>query len=188
MPTPWCFQVPVWVFVQLVDLNSVQGGYSASWPGGPSRWACNQWLKSVTFGSFPRKCSNCWLMSSEWSLFLIGILVFVSDSTEQQKGRGAKKNRKKKKTHPHIREIHLAQAAQSLCGGYYKARLPFLATVALLWHRLHVLRSEWSINVPHFACCRPLLVLRGMANSNSLALSLTLRRFGTTTALHHLAA
>ena len=39
---------------------------------------------------------------------------------QQQKGRGNKKSKKKKKARPHARAITEAQAAQNLCGGYYK--------------------------------------------------------------------
>jgi hypothetical protein len=47
--------------------------------------------------------------------------------TESHKGRGAKKNKaKKKKTRPYGREIAMYQALQNLCGGFYKVNLMLL--------------------------------------------------------------
>jgi hypothetical protein len=40
---------------------------------------------------------------------------------ESHKGRGAKKNKaKRKKTRPYGREIAMYQALQNMCGGFYK--------------------------------------------------------------------
>ena len=49
---------------------------------------------------------------------------------ESHKGRGAKKNKsKKKKARPYGREIAMYQALQNLCGGYYKVRWSLVKTV-----------------------------------------------------------
>ena len=46
-------------------------------------------------------------------------VVMVTE--QQQKGRVPKKSKKnKRRNRPHSRELALAQAAQSLCGAYYK--------------------------------------------------------------------
>ena len=39
---------------------------------------------------------------------------------QQQKGRNAKKGKKKRKSRPHARELAIAQGSQNLCGGFYK--------------------------------------------------------------------
>ncbi|PNF30562.1 N-alpha-acetyltransferase 35, NatC auxiliary subunit [Cryptotermes secundus] len=55
---------------------------------------------------------------------------------ESHRGRGAKKNKtKKKKTRPYGREIAMYQALQNLCGGFYKAMVGF--------------RLDGKIKLPH---------------------------------------
>ncbi|GAB6018981.1 hypothetical protein CHUAL_013993 [Chamberlinius hualienensis] len=53
------------------------------------------------------------------------LLEQESVSAEQQKGRNSKKTKKKKKVHPHGREITINQACHNLCGGFCNALAGF---------------------------------------------------------------
>ncbi len=45
----------------------------------------------------------------------------------QGKGRSNKKNKKKKRTRPHLKEVTVAQACQGLCSAYYKVSVSVVA-------------------------------------------------------------
>ncbi|KAK2171644.1 hypothetical protein NP493_1045g00034 [Ridgeia piscesae] len=66
------------------------------------------------------ECLYSWLISA---LSRADSFMLEQDAIteQQQKNRNGKKSRRKKKTRVHSREVALAQGAQSLCGGYYKA-------------------------------------------------------------------
>jgi hypothetical protein len=54
---------------------------------------------------------------------------------ESHRGRGAKKNKtKKKKTRPYGREIAMYQALQNLCGGFYKVNITIVNSLAFLYY------------------------------------------------------
>lgn len=66
------------------------------------------------------ECLYSWLISA---LSRADSFMLEQDAIteQQQKNRNGKKSRRKKKSRVHSREVTLAQGAQSLCGGYYKA-------------------------------------------------------------------
>ncbi|XP_013389970.1 N-alpha-acetyltransferase 35, NatC auxiliary subunit [Lingula anatina] len=64
-----------------------------------------------------------WLVSS---LNRADTFLMEQDAiAEQQKGRNAKKNKKKKKGRQYAREVAIIQGTQALCGGFYKALVGF---------------------------------------------------------------
>lgn len=73
--------------------------------------------------------------------------------TDLHKGRGGKKNKKKKKPRAVGTELVLTQALHSLCGGYYKV-LASYSSVLCLWEESLNWCTEWL----HFMCL--LLIIR----------------------------
>lgn len=73
---------------------------------------------------------------------------------ESHRGRGAKRNKtKKKKTRPYGREIAVYQALQNLCGGFYKVNITVVNTLAFLYYLIDCcILLTFKLPVMHAHC------------------------------------